>query len=87
MGDTEEPNIFIERMRRLRRSGQLNYQTSISYRPALKEIHVNTDGGRLMRPLLLVRDNKVLLRVEDIRTGVEFEELRKKGLIELLDVR
>ena len=51
---------------------------------------VNTDSGRLVRPLLVVDDGKILLTEEMSQAVKEkkmsFDDLIKKGVIEFLDV-
>jgi DNA-directed RNA polymerase II subunit RPB2 len=42
----------VERLRSAKRSGRIHVCTGITYRPAYREIFINTEGGRLMRPLL-----------------------------------
>ena len=42
----------LERLRAAKRSGRIHVCTGITYRPAYREIFINTEGGRLMRPLL-----------------------------------
>lgn len=48
---------FLGSLRSLRRSGSISHQISISYKPADNEIHIWTDSGRCMRPLLVVDNN------------------------------
>jgi DNA-directed RNA polymerase II subunit RPB2 len=52
--NTEEHPAFLARMRYLRREGKLSHQISFSYQPTDKEVHIYTDSGRMMRPLLVV---------------------------------
>ena len=42
----------IEQLRAAKRSGRIHIQTGITFRPAFREVWINTEGGRLMRPLL-----------------------------------
>jgi len=44
--------IAIEQLRAAKRSGRIHIQTGITFRPAFREVWINTEGGRLMRPLL-----------------------------------
>lgn len=54
------------------------------------EIMINTDSGRLVRPLLVVENGKILLTdemVEDFKNDkLSFDDLVHKGVIEFLDV-
>jgi DNA-directed RNA polymerase II subunit RPB2 len=42
----------VERLRAAKRSGRIHIHTGITYRIARREIWINTEGGRLMRPVL-----------------------------------
>lgn len=42
----------VERLRAAKRCGRIHIHTSISYRAARNEVWINTEGGRLMRPVL-----------------------------------
>ena len=42
----------VEKLRAAKRSGRIHNQTGITYRPAYREVWINTEGGRLLRPLL-----------------------------------
>ncbi len=42
----------VEQLRAAKRSGRIHIHTGITYRIARREIWINTEGGRLMRPVL-----------------------------------
>lgn len=54
------------------------------------EIIINTDSGRLVRPLLVVDKGQILLTDEmanDLKNNrMSFDDLVSKGVIEFLDV-
>ena len=50
----------------LRRKAIINIYTSICWSRTLREIHIYTDGGRCMRPLYIVDNNKLRISQEDI---------------------
>jgi DNA-directed RNA polymerase II subunit RPB2 len=54
------------------------------------ELHVLTDGGRIIRPLIKVKDGKLSLTVEQIKKVINKEispiEFTENGIIEYLDV-
>ena len=54
----------IEQLRAAKRSGRIHIQTGITFRPAYREVWINTEGGRLMRPLL----NAAAMR--EVKSGV-----------------
>ena len=55
--DVDAPGAVaaIERLRAAKRAGRIHIHTGITYRPALREVWINTEGGRLLRPLLNAR--------------------------------
>lgn len=63
-GMTEKPNQLVEYLRTMRSKGIIEKMVGIAHNYKLKEIRVNTDGGRLFRPLLKVKNNKLLLTKE-----------------------
>lgn len=44
--------VAVERLRAAKRSGRIHIHTGITHRIARNEIWINTEGGRLMRPVL-----------------------------------
>lgn len=89
IGHVEDPEVFVEKFRELRRRGEIHWSVSIKYWEKYDEIHINTDAGRIMKPLIIVKDGKPVIKKEDIeklRKGVwDFEDLLKNGIIEMLD--
>jgi DNA-directed RNA polymerase II subunit RPB2 len=57
-GQTFEPNDLVIELRKLRRNGTINPFISIAWYIQYNEIHIWTDGGRLCRPLYIIKDNK-----------------------------
>ena len=56
----------------MRRKGVINIFTSISWYIQLKELHINTESGRISRPIYIVDDNKLRItekHLQDIRSG------------------
>lgn len=61
------PNDFVKNLRRLRRRGLLNKFISISFNKLHNEIWINSDFGRICRPLIIVNENGVpMLKDEHI---------------------
>lgn len=73
-------------MRYLRRSGALSNSISISMDYVNKEVRFLTDGGRLMRPLLIVKNGVIKLTLSDLSNAPTFQSLVDEGFIEYLDV-
>ena len=64
-GITYDANILVPKLRSLRRQGLLNIFTSVFWHHNNKEIYINSDGGRLSRPLCIV-DSPNKLRIKPI---------------------
>lgn len=64
IGLHSNPEILVPVLRNLRREGLLHIYTSIYWNHGSNEIFVNTDGGRAIRPLYIVEDNKLKLTDE-----------------------
>jgi len=61
IGMTENPVELAEFLREKRRHNIIDKMVGIVHHYGNKEVRVNTDGGRLYRPLLRVKDNELLL--------------------------
>ncbi len=83
----------LEQMRKelidKRRKGKFPKSMSISYLEDRDELHITLDNGRILRPLIVVKDGKPLLTEEHKRKLIEgtitWQELIDEGIIELLD--
>lgn len=77
---TEDPWGVCESLRESRRKGQLDRYTSVSYDRVSNTVRVQTDGGRLTRPLAL----------PDLITGrtgaTSFQAALESGWVEFVDV-
>ncbi len=79
---------FVEKIKNKRRSGQLDPHINVSIDEDFDEIHINTDSGRLQRPLIRVENGKSLLTkeyLEALKKDMTWDDLIKKGIIEYLD--
>jgi DNA-directed RNA polymerase II subunit RPB2 len=92
IGIHEKPAVLLEELRKMRRSGEINIYTSISWKIQMNEIHISTEGGRLIRPLIIIENNKSMA-TEEILTKLNANELEwddllfgKHVCIEYLDV-
>jgi len=61
VGITNEPEELYISLKEKKYKGIINIYTSIIFDYRNKEIRVCNDGGRLMRPLLRVKDNTILI--------------------------
>lgn len=69
---TGDPNTLYNTLKDYKRTGVINIYTSIAQNYGLKKITINTDAGRCCRPLLIVKDGRLLLteaHVQKLRDG------------------
>ena len=92
IGIHEKPAVILGELRKMRRNGEINIYTSISWNIQMNEIHISTEGGRLTRPLIIV-ENNMSLATEEILNKLNANELEwddllfgKHVCIEYLDV-
>lgn len=89
VGTHDKPEELSEKMRELRRSGKIPPETSISYDTEKNEVAVNTDPGRVMRPLIVVKDGKLAVSKSDLASlkkgKIAWSQLIAEGKIEYLD--
>lgn len=88
-GTTDAPEKFVAMLRQKRRAGQLDPQIGLVYVPEFDEVHINSDAGRLQRPVIVIENGKSKLtekHVEKIETQQgTWHDLLKEGVIEYLD--
>ena len=72
IGGIENPIEFVKMLKLIRRNGLIPIYTSISFNYENKEIHIYTDGGRLMRPVYYLEDGKLSFKRDDV-----MEKLKK----------
>ncbi|PIU22227.1 MAG: DNA-directed RNA polymerase subunit B [Candidatus Diapherotrites archaeon CG08_land_8_20_14_0_20_30_16] len=89
VGFHDSPLELINGIKDLRRHGQLDTLINIGFKEDTNEVYINTGAGRLQRPVLTMKDGKVLLNQEHINQiqnyKLKFDDLLKKGLVEYID--
>lgn len=89
IGITENGRMLADELRQLRRRGGVDEQVNVAYREDTNEVVVNTDSGRVRRPLLVVEGGKPLLteeHVKKVKAGeLSWSDLIRNGVIEYLD--
>ena len=60
-GQSFEPHSLVHKLKSLRRQGLINPFISIAWYIQYNEIQIWTDGGRLCRPLYIIKDNKFVI--------------------------
>lgn len=82
---------LVKSLRQLRRQGKLSPEVNVSYvrTEHLNEVIINTDAGRIRRPLIVVENGVPKLtreHVEKLRRGeISFDDLVRMGVVEYLD--
>ena len=74
-------------IKNMRKNCEINPTNSIILDPFQKELRINTDGGRCYRPLLVVKNRKILLfeKFENINEIDDWNILITSGCIEYID--
>jgi DNA-directed RNA polymerase subunit B' len=89
IGTHPEPLEFTQRLKELRRNGELSTQVNVTYYEDTNEVYVNTDAGRARRPLIVVEKGKPRIAEEELKLLKEgklsWDDLIAKGVVEYLD--
>jgi len=89
IGTVEDPTLFIEDIKDLRRKGTLSINLNVYYDEDAQEILLLADEGRARRPLIIVQNGKSKLTEEHLKklnkNEISWEDLVKKSVIEYLD--
>jgi len=89
LGATDKPEELVSKLRAKRRSGILNPSIGVAWEKEFNEVHINTDSGRLQRPLIIVENGKSKLtkqHLEKLEKGeIVWDTLLKDGVLEYMD--
>ncbi|XP_011690080.1 PREDICTED: DNA-directed RNA polymerase III subunit RPC2-like [Wasmannia auropunctata] len=90
VGIVQNYQKLVRQFRLLRRKGYINSFVSIYTQHRHKCVQISSDGGRLCRPCIIVKNGKSLVKQKHIkdleRNILSFEDFLYYGLIEYLDV-
>ncbi|MEM4318678.1 MAG: DNA-directed RNA polymerase subunit B'' [Candidatus Pacearchaeota archaeon] len=80
---------FVKNFKEKRRKGEINKFVSISYDSSAKIISIFSDAGRVVRPLIVVKEGKPALTEEHLNllreNKLKFSDLLNAGIIEFID--
>jgi len=91
IGYHPDGEALVRKLREKRRKGELSHEISVAHivDEYINEVYVNTDEGRLMRPLVVVENGVPKLTKEHVekiaRKELGFWDLVKMGVIEIVD--
>ena len=83
------PHKLVEHFKRRRRSGRIRSEVSIRHDAVNRDIFINTDKGRILRPLLVLDGGSMVLS-KDYLDGlkdrsISFKDLVNEGVVEWVD--
>lgn len=88
-GTVKDPQEFVEKILNERRMGKISMHVNCVYDKDLDAVLVETATGRVVRPLLVVKEGKTLLTDRHIQQlkqqELSWTDLVKQGIIEYLD--
>ncbi len=89
MGTTEQPKELVGEVKDKRRKGSIPNGFNVRFNEDEDNIRINTDSGRVRRPLVRVEDGEPLLEDEHIESIQEgdmcWSDLIDEGIIEWID--
>ncbi|NIO44773.1 MAG: DNA-directed RNA polymerase subunit B, partial [Candidatus Aenigmarchaeota archaeon] len=89
IGHTTETKKFIDELRKKRRDGKISREVNFSFISVLNEVRINTDAGRVRRPLIILEEGKPKFTEEELKKLIDGEigwyDLIKMNSIEFLD--
>jgi DNA-directed RNA polymerase II subunit RPB2 len=91
IGMIDTPNKLVQEMKELKVSLNINCETGVVYDILNNQVRINTDPGRTMRPLYVVRDNKLSITKDRIRRMKNnyrdgWFQIMLEGHVEYIDV-
>ncbi len=89
VGRHTQPELLVQRLRKLRREGHIDLTISINYREENNEIQMYTDKGRVLRPVIVIDQGKSKLtknHIEDLSEGkISWDDIIGEGIVEYID--
>ncbi len=89
LGSHPDPKGFVSDVRKARRKNLISSEVNINFYADIQEIQVNSDHGRVRRPIIVIDKGKIKLdkkHVEKIVSGAwNWHDLIQRGIIEYID--
>ena len=89
IGKVSSAQEFTNELREKRRKGELPLETSIYFDADKDAVFISTGVGRLLRPLIVVKNGKSMLKQEHLKEITEgslnWKDLIRLGIVEFLD--
>ena len=89
IGFHDNPDKLTQELVKTRRANKINPQVNIAFHEDTNELYINTDAGRVQRPLIVVENGRPKITEEHLGKVVEgkltWDDLVREGLIEYLD--
>ena len=89
VGFHDDPEKLRADLLKKRRSLQIDPQVNIAFNETTNEVYINTDAGRVQRPVIVVEKGQSRVTpeiVEDLRSKkLSWQDLLAKGIVEFLD--
>ncbi len=89
IGNAEDGEVFVDNLKDQRRKGALSKSVNIHHNKKTKEVFINCSEGRAQRPLLVVKEGKLLLtekHIQQLENGeLSWSDLARQGIVEYLD--
>jgi len=89
IGHIEEHEKLIKTLKEKRRRAELPIEMSIRYDKYLNIVLISTEVGRVLRPVVIVKDGQPRLRKEQLKLisegKLKWDDLINQGIIEYLD--
>ncbi|XP_033741711.1 DNA-directed RNA polymerase III subunit RPC2-like isoform X2 [Pecten maximus] len=90
LGVIRDHKKLVRTFRLMRRAGFIDEFVSVCTNQSHRCVYISTDGGRLCRPYIIVKEGRPLVKqkhIEELTQGFRsFDDFLKEGLVEYLDV-
>ncbi len=85
----KRPHKLVSQFKRRRRSGRIRPEVSIRHDLENRDVYINTDRGRMLRPLLIIDHGSLQItkmHLDGLNSGeVTFSDLVSSGVVEWVD--